>query len=183
YQNDKKLRALPNLLWEEFHIAPNQFELVHVGGEFPDPHLTKLLKDGVRGKRLPQNYVKVSLDNLTIKSLAEPVMQSLISFATKEFSPFSAQQLASDTYGVFDKLAFETRLVFIRHVKEVMNQFLKNHGKELVRRSVPDPPTWEFTWDGIDFGRMHVGKKLQRAADNFLKSINHGLFQASLFDE
>ncbi|HMW01465.1 MAG TPA: hypothetical protein PKE58_15105, partial [Acidobacteriota bacterium] len=119
----------------------------------------------------------------TIKSLAEPVMQSLISFATKEFSPFSAQQLASDTYGVFDKLAFETRLVFIRHVKEVMNQFLKNHGKELVRRSVPDPPTWEFTWDGIDFGRMHVGKKLQRAADNFLKSINHGLFQASLFDE
>lgn len=136
-------------------------------GELGSEALSKLLSTHYNFQKIPRGYIPFTLDNLSLKSLADPVIQQLVAYAAKGKVVFNENEFCSELIPSWDSISMTKRKEISKAVRRVIQALIKkDYIEKWLSRVSHEPATWKFALPTPQSLQSMV-KRIQRALSRF----------------
>jgi len=171
------------LMLSSFACPPESgYRLEYQDGDLSDAGLARLLKGEVTANRVPRGYVRVLTHDLSVGSMAEVVIQQLVSFAAKKRFDFTLEDFCSQVFSVWRLFDVAKRRSIAKAVARVLSQLVrKRYAQRWIEKTKEVPPAWRFKInEPRDSGAFFA--HMRGIAARFLAEVGGKPIQGELFD-
>ncbi|MBN2378311.1 hypothetical protein JXM67_00705 [candidate division WOR-3 bacterium] len=122
------------------------YGLVYFAGESQDSELANILKEDIKVRRLPQGYVKVSIDDTSLKGLANEVVVDIKTHFVRGKYEVSEEDIIRGVYKeLWRYIGPRAKHDIVKGIRGVLKEMLrKNYLRDWIQRISENPHVWKI---------------------------------------